>query len=107
MNRKQIAIDFAKSLNHKEIEKIILFGSVAREEDNEKSDIDILIITSKESDKMKIRDDIYTKTFDIMLKTGEFISAKIKSIEHYNKYKNFSFFVNVENDGIIIPLGDG
>jgi hypothetical protein len=27
MNRKQLAIDFAKSLNHPEIEKIILFGS--------------------------------------------------------------------------------
>jgi predicted nucleotidyltransferase len=103
MDRKQIAIDFAKSLNHEEIEKIILFGSVARGDDNEKSDIDILIITTKESDKMKIRDDIYTKTFDIMLKTGEFISTKIKSIEYYNKYKDFSFFINANNDGIIIP----
>jgi predicted nucleotidyltransferase len=30
MNRKEVAFDFAKSLNHSEIEKIILFGSVAR-----------------------------------------------------------------------------
>ena len=29
MDRKQLAIDFAKSLNHSEIEKIILYGSVA------------------------------------------------------------------------------
>ena len=43
VKRKQIAIDFAKSLNHPEIEKIILFGSVAREEDTKGSDIDILI----------------------------------------------------------------
>jgi predicted nucleotidyltransferase len=35
MNKKQLAIDFAKSLNYREIEQIILFGSVAREEDNE------------------------------------------------------------------------
>ena len=31
VDRKKIAIDFAKSLDYPEIEKIILFGSVARE----------------------------------------------------------------------------
>ncbi|WP_084266283.1 nucleotidyltransferase domain-containing protein [Methanobrevibacter filiformis] len=46
-NRKQIAIDFPNPLNHTEIEKIILFGSVARGEDNGELDIDILIITKK------------------------------------------------------------
>jgi predicted nucleotidyltransferase len=30
MDRKQLAIDFVKSLKDGEIEKIILFGSVAR-----------------------------------------------------------------------------
>ena len=43
VDKKQLAIDFAKSLNHPEIEKIILFGSVARGDDREESDIDILI----------------------------------------------------------------
>lgn len=43
MDRKQLAMDFAKSLNHPEIEKIIIFGSVARGENNKDSDIDILI----------------------------------------------------------------
>ncbi|MDR2831242.1 MAG: hypothetical protein LBB45_09495 [Methanobrevibacter sp.] len=35
IDRKQIAIDFANSLNHPENERIVLFGSVAREDDNE------------------------------------------------------------------------
>ncbi|KZX11481.1 nucleotidyltransferase domain-containing protein [Methanobrevibacter filiformis] len=102
MDRKQIAIDFAKSLNHSEIEKIILFGSVARGDDNKDSDIDILIITSKKSDKRKIKGDVYSKTFDILMKNGEYISAKIKSLNHYNKYKNFSFFSNVDREGILL-----
>ena len=63
VNRKQIAIDFANSLNHPEIEKIILFGSVAREEDTEESDIDILIIT-KSGDEFQIKDDVYTKVME-------------------------------------------
>lgn len=77
MNRKQLAIDFAKSLNHPEIEKIILFGSVARGDDTEDSDIDILIITTNIDDDLKIEDDIYGKTFDILLETGEYLSVKI------------------------------
>lgn len=39
VDRKQVAIDLAKSLNHPEIEKIILFLSVARGEDTSESGI--------------------------------------------------------------------
>ena len=102
VDRKQIAIDFAKSLNHPEIEKIILFGSVARGEDTEELDIDILIITSNIDDDIKISDDIYTKVMDVLLQTGEYLSVKMRHIDHYKKYINFSFYTNVEKDGIII-----
>jgi len=96
MNRKQLAIDFAKSLNHPEIEKIILFGSVARGDDTEDSDIDILIITTNIDDDLKIEDDIYGKTFDILLETGEYLSVKIIHLEHYQRYSNFHFYKNVK-----------
>jgi predicted nucleotidyltransferase len=102
INKKQIAIEFAKSLKHPEIERIILFGSVVRGDDNEDSDIDILIITSDKLDELKIEDDIYSKTFDILIKTGEYVSAKIKSMDHYNKYRNSFFFSNIEKEGIIL-----
>ncbi|MDR3290621.1 MAG: nucleotidyltransferase domain-containing protein [Methanobrevibacter sp.] len=100
MNRKQIAIEFAKSLNSNEIEKIILFGSVARGDDNNDSDIDILIITSDESNISK---EIYSKVSDFTLKTGEYLSVKIKTKSYYNSYKNKSlFFKNITNEGVII-----
>ncbi|MCL2687758.1 MAG: nucleotidyltransferase domain-containing protein [Methanobrevibacter sp.] len=102
MDRKQLAVDFAKSLNHPEIRKIILFGSVARGDDDKYSDIDILILTNKKSDKNLISDDIYGKVMDILIKTGEYISVKIKTITHYKKYKDFSFFSNVDNEGVVL-----
>ena len=102
MNRKQLAIDFAKSLNHPEIEKIILFGSVARGDDTEDSDIDILIITTNIDDDLKIEDDIYGKTFDILLETGEYLSVKIIHLKHYQRYSNFHFYKNVKKEGISI-----
>lgn len=43
-NRIEIAHEFANAINSDEIIRMILFGSVARGDDNEESDIDILII---------------------------------------------------------------
>ncbi|MDR2623169.1 MAG: nucleotidyltransferase domain-containing protein [Methanobrevibacter sp.] len=102
MDRKQIAIDFAKSLNHPEIEKIILFGSVARGDDSEESDIDIIILTRSINDEIKISDDVYTKVMDILLSLGERISLKIIPQKHYYTHKNFPFYTNVEKEEIII-----
>jgi len=102
MNRKQLAIDFAKSLNHPEIEKIILYGSVARNQDKKDSDIDILIITSNIDDDLKIEDDIYSKTFATLLETGEDISVQIIPNIHYQKHLNFPFYINIEKDGVLI-----
>ena len=99
MNRKQLAIDFAKSLNHPEIKKIILFGSVARDEDSNDSDIDILVIAK---DKYKVEDDIYSKAFDIYLNKDEDISVILLSTEDYKYNENSSFMANVEKEGILI-----
>ena len=102
VDRKQLAIDFAKSLDHPEIEKIILFGSVARGEDTKDSDIDILIITKNIDDDIKIEDDVYDKAWDMCLDTMVYISVKMRSIEQYETYKDFPFYSNVEKDGVLI-----
>ena len=96
MERKQLVMDFASSLNHPEIEKIILYGFVARNQDNENSDIDILIIISNIDDDLKIEDDIYRKTFNILLETGEDISVQIIHNEHYQKHLDFPFYFNMK-----------
>ena len=87
-DKKQIAIDFAESINHSEIEKVILFGSVARDEYEKDSDIDILIIAK---DKYKVEDDIYSKAFDIYLNQDEDISVILLSNEDYKYIKNSNF----------------
>lgn len=99
MNRLEIAKRFANSINSDEIKQIILFGSVARGEDNNDSDIDILIITDF---REEIKDLVYNKVTDISLYEGEHISAHIISQNHYNKTKNFSFLSNVIKEGVVL-----
>ena len=100
LDRKQLAIDFAKSLNYPEIKKIILFGSVARGDDKKNSDIDILILTTEKT--KKIKKDVYSKASDILLKTMEDISVKISTVEHYQKYKEMPFYSNIRKEGVVI-----
>jgi predicted nucleotidyltransferase len=99
VDRKQLAIDFAISLNHPEIEKIILFGSVARNKDKKNSDIDILVIAK---DKDKVEDDIYNKSCKIYLNEDIDISVILLSIEDYKYNENSNFIANVEKEGILI-----
>jgi len=99
VDRKQLAIDFANSLNRPEIEKIILFGSVARGEDSEDSDIDILIIAN---DKSKIVDDVYSKVGKIILELDESLSVKIMRKDNYEKVKDSHILSTIEKEGILI-----
>ena len=57
------------------IDSIILFGSVARGEAKEDSDIDVLIVVKKED--FKLRRALIGVAFDILLETGKDISVKV------------------------------
>ncbi len=98
-NRVEIAKEFAKAIKSEYIIKIILYGSVARGEDSEDSDIDILIISNHWD---KIDDKIDDEIAWIMYDKGELISAKVMPEEIFNKTKNWSFLTNVLREGVTI-----
>ena len=98
-DRIKIAKEFADMINSDKIIKIILFGSVARGEDGEESDIDILIVSPV---VREIRDEINDVVVDIVIKDEEFISAHLMSEDHFNETKNFPFLTNVLEVGIVL-----
>ena len=104
----QILKSFVKELKDKhgaKIEMIILFGSVARGEDREDSDIDVLVITNYDSFKMQnLISDI---TIKFLLEYGIYISAKSLSVEEYDQMKkiNSSFYKNIIRDGVVVGWG--
>ena len=97
MNKLEIAKEFAKSL--KDIEKIILFGSVARGEDKGDSDVDILIISRN---KQKTKDKVIRKAMDILLDTGTYISVKVISPLEFERLKNTHFIAQIEKEGVLL-----
>lgn len=98
-NRLEIAREFANEINSEDILKIILFGSVARGDDTEESDIDILIISNYES---KIEPKISDEVFNIIANYNEYISAQVMSEKVFNETKHFSFLTNVMREGVLI-----
>lgn len=98
-NRYEIAREFADAIRSEDIVKIILFGSVARGDDTEESDIDILIITTN-SDELS--DEINRVAVDIILEKDEFISPHVMSEEHFNKTIDYPFLTNVLKEGVVI-----
>ncbi len=90
---------FLKNLRKKfgnKIKKVILFGSYARGDYNEESDIDILVIGD-----IKL-DDIMDLVVDIMVKYGILINVIIKSENEFNKLRYSSFYLTILNEGVEI-----
>ena len=91
-NRLKIAQDFAQAINSDKIVKIILFGSVARGDDTEDSDIDI----------NEIWEDIADLIGEIVLEKQELISAHIMSTDRFNTTQDYSFLSNVLAEGEVL-----
>jgi predicted nucleotidyltransferase len=79
------------------LKKIILYGSVARGEDTEDSDIDIFAIVESKEDLEKLRD----LAFDFgVLENGVSISVQGRVEEDFKGFSSNSFLRNVERDGV-------
>lgn len=97
MKKLEIAKEFAKSL--KDVERIILYGSVARGEDKEESDVDILVISR---DKRKTKDKVIERAMDILLDKGTYISVKVISLREFEDLKDTHFISQITKEGVII-----
>ncbi|MBW8049913.1 MAG: HEPN domain-containing protein [Cytophagales bacterium] len=98
---EKILIDVKKAVTKlygERLSKLILYGSQARGEATEYSDIDLLIVLKgrmNEKKETNRRDIIY----DLILKYNEEISGFVVSENQY-KTNNMPFYLNVRNDGI-------
>jgi uncharacterized protein len=84
------------------LKKIILFGSYARDEAEDESDIDILLLIDENREKMnQYHYLIVNVMFEFSLKHNVVISIMEQEFEQYNKYKKFvPFYANVDNEGV-------
>ncbi|MBS7249113.1 MAG: nucleotidyltransferase domain-containing protein [Candidatus Freyarchaeota archaeon] len=80
------------------IERIFLFGSYARGEYGEESDIDVLIIGDVPLDGL------VEISFPLLLKYGVYISPHVMTGEHFSllEREGYGFIKNVKKEGRVI-----
>lgn len=94
----------ARKLMGENFRKLLVYGSYARGDYNENSDIDIMILTSLPEDKIEqIEDALYDEAFDFLMEYGIQISVIVKNEEHFNYWLGaLPFYDNVKREGVEI-----
>ena len=86
------------------LKKAILYGSYARGDYRENSDIDIMILTDLDIQEIEdYRDKISDIVFNIQLEKEIYISPIIKNIDkYYRRIDIIPFYKNVEKEGVVL-----
>lgn len=81
---------------------MIVYGSYARGDYSEFSDIDIMLLVSLSDNEIKeIFDQISDLAFEFMLKYGVDISPVITNTDHFNYWvDNLPYYRNIRDEGV-------
>lgn len=106
-NRQEITLEFSRGVKEilgNKLSKIILYGSYARGDYKENSDIDIMVLTTLTNEEIEnIETDIFDLAFDFQMDYGVDISVVVKNEEHFNYWLGaLPFYDNVKKEGIVL-----
>lgn len=84
------------------LERVIVYGSYARNENTSESDIDVMVLVNESIEKLKLYENVITDIMvDLSLEYNIVVSLYTQSIQEYEKQVNvLPFLMNVEREGI-------
>jgi predicted nucleotidyltransferase len=77
------------------LEKLVLYGSVARGEEREDSDVDVFVVIDSEEDKEVVEE----LAFDVNVEFGVFMVPVVKTVEEFESVRDSIFVREVERTG--------
>lgn len=86
------------------LRRIIVYGSYARGDYRENSDVDIMILVKMSDEEIRaVKNNIYDLAFDVEMNTGIQLSPIIKNEAQYEYWVDtLPFYRNVRDEGVII-----
>ncbi len=93
--------DYLKNTYHNKLEQILLFGSQARQDAHQDSDVDILIILNIPFNDYQETQRISDYITDLCLENNILITCFFTSNDLW-KNDNNAFFRNIQKEGIIL-----
>lgn len=94
--------ELRERLDLRKVERIVLFGSVARGSERPTSDIDLLIVVKKGGDKEEVRNKALAASVELSSVLGNPIIPVVYSIEEAVSKKNSPLFKNIWREGKIL-----
>ena len=94
--------DRVRGLLGNTLDSVIVYGSYARGDYSELSDIDVMILVTLTEEKIKkISDEISDMAFEYLMKFGVDISPVVTNIDHFNYWvDNLPYYRNVRDEGV-------
>lgn len=86
------------------LSKVIVYGSYARGDYQDNSDVDVMVLVNlPEMEVKKWENDVYDIAFEIEMDTGVDISPIVKSEEQYEYWADvLPFYKNVRREGVVV-----
>ena len=105
--KREIIMSFARKVRRilgENLKQVILYGSYARGDYTEDSDIDIMVLTTLTDKEIEqIETEIYDLAFDYLMDYGVDISVVIKNEEQFNYWLGaLPFYDNVRKEGMVL-----
>ena len=105
--RQDIILEFSRQVRNllgDSLSKVILYGSCARGDDNENSDVDIMLLTSLTDEEIeKIENSVFDLAFEFQMQYLLDISVVIKNEEQFNYWLGaVPFYNNVQREGVVL-----
>lgn len=103
--KKELAQAMANLFGNK-LSEVILFGSYARNQQDEESDIDIIVLVKEDPLSLKSYSyQIAELVTDLNLQYDLVLSVILQSTDEYEEYKDvLPFFRNIRNEGVAIHV---
>ena len=107
MTRQEVLTAFAQGTRRilkSNLSRLIVYGSYARGDYKENSDIDVMILTPFSKEEIeKVENQIFDLAFDLELESGIVINPVLENEAHYRYWLGaLPFYDNVEKEGIVI-----
>ncbi len=106
-NNKEIKLILKKLKNFivknygNKVKKVILYGSYAKGNPKEDSDIDIMVVVDNSVNSYKIEEELNEILFDILIEYRKLVSLLVVNEGLFQNYKS-PLFSNIKEEGIVV-----
>ena len=96
-------VSYSKDLFGDKFRNVILYGSYARGDYDEESDIDIMIMVDMDREELRKYRRVISEYFsELNIQNGVFLTSKLQSEPYFNEWKTaMPFYKNILKEGVM------